>query len=79
MVVFHASEPFKESVEIMSSIPGLDVLSSLYILGEIGDDMSSFATCKCQCQNVFFLESQNVQLIEFNVQKNLILIIHLCF
>ena len=35
--------------------------------------------CKCQCQNVFFLESQNVQLLEFNVQKNLILIIHLCF
>ena len=25
--------------------------------------------CKCQCQNVFFLESQNVQLLEFNVQK----------
>ena len=36
-------------------------------------------SCKCQCQNVFFLESQNVQLLEFNVQKNLILIIHLCF
>ena len=42
--IINLSEPFKESVEIMSSIPGLDVLSSLYILGEIGDDMSSFAT-----------------------------------
>ena len=28
-----------------------------------------YALCKCQCQNVFFLESQNVQLLEFNVQK----------
>ena len=28
---------------------------------------------------MYFLESQNVQLLEFNVQKNLILIIHLCF
>ena len=27
---------------------------------------------------MYFLESQNVQLLEFNVQKNLILIIHLC-
>ncbi|MBP6062480.1 MAG: IS110 family transposase [Fusobacteriaceae bacterium] len=42
--IINLSEPFNESVEIMSSIPGLDVLSSLYILGEIGDDMSSFAT-----------------------------------
>ena len=42
--IINLSEPFKESVELMSSIPGLDVLSSLYILGEIGDDMSSFAT-----------------------------------
>ena len=42
--IINLSEPFKEYVEIMSSIPGLDVLSSLYILGEIGDDMSSFAT-----------------------------------
>ena len=28
---------------------------------------------------MYFLEAQNVQLLEFNVQKNLILIIHLCF
>ena len=28
---------------------------------------------------MYFLVSQNVQLLEFNVQKNLILIIHLCF
>ena len=31
--------------------------------------MDIYNMCKCQCQNVFFLESQNVQLLEFNVQK----------
>ena len=44
--IINLSEPFKESVEIMSSIPGLDVLSSLYILGEIGQKKSIIAVAR---------------------------------
>lgn len=39
-----ASEPFKEVINLIDQIPGIDILSAMYILAEIGDDMSAFKT-----------------------------------
>lgn len=41
-LILEVAEPFKESIELLATIPGIDVLSSLYVLGEIGDNMDSF-------------------------------------
>lgn len=41
-LIFEVAEPFKESIELLVKIPGLDVLSSIYVLGGIGDNMDSF-------------------------------------
>jgi len=45
-VMIKLSEPYESTLQIIDSIPGIGVLSSIYILAEIGDDLSSFRTEK---------------------------------
>lgn len=37
-------EEFKEEIDLLDSVPGIDILSASYILAEIGNDMTAFKT-----------------------------------
>jgi transposase len=48
-VILSLAEPFRPQIELLSTVPGIQLPSAIFIIAEIGVDMSVFPTAKHLC------------------------------